>query len=286
MNTLHPTSVGLGFKPAFFDDAMAESRTDCWFEVHPENYQVAGGPRRDLLRALASTHPLSLHSVSLSLASPDPVDAARLSALAEMNRELAPALVSEHLAWSWWQGVYAPDLLPVVRSDVLLQHLSDNIDRVQVALGRTIALENPSHYVSLPHEWDEVDFLHVLARRTGCSLLVDVNNVAVSAHNLGLSPIDWLDRIDGALIAEIHLAGYHPDPVLGNELWIDGHDQPISKGVWQLYERLIARIGPRPTLIERDDQLPPYAELQAEADRARQIMSVCSDTVDAHEQVI
>ena len=182
--------------------------------------------------------------------------------------------------------MYAPDLLPVVRSDVLLQHLSDNIDRVQVALGRTIALENPSHYVPLPHEWDEVDFLHALARRTGCGLLVDVNNVAVSSHNLGLSPIDWLDRIDGALIAEIHLAGYHPDPVLGNDLWIDGHDQPISKGVWQLYERLIARIGPRPTLIERDDQLPPYAELQAEADRVRRILSVYGDTVDAHEQVI
>jgi uncharacterized protein (UPF0276 family) len=286
MNTLRPTAVGLGFKPAFFDDAMTEARADAWFEVHPENYWVAGGPRRDMLCALASAHPLSLHSVSLSLASPEPVDEARLSALVELNRELAPALVSEHLAWSWWQGVYAPDLLPVVRSDVLLQHLSDHIDLVQTALGRSIALENPSHYVTLPHEWDEVDFLHELARRTGCGLLVDVNNVAVSAHNLGLNPSDWLDRMDGVLIAEIHLAGYHPDPSCGDELWIDGHDQPISEGVWQLYERLIARIGPRPTLIERDDHLPPYAELQAEADRARQILSGYGDTVDAHEQVI
>jgi uncharacterized protein (UPF0276 family) len=155
----------------------------------------------------------------------------------------------------------------------LLDQLCRNIDRVQTALGRKIALENPSHYVPLEHEQDEVDFLHEVARRCGCQLLVDVSNVAVSAHNLNLDPIDWLDRIHPDLVAEIHLAGHHPDPLCGEALWIDSHDQAISEQVWQLYQHLISRIGARPTLIERDDQLPTYDALQAEADRARALMS-------------
>jgi uncharacterized protein (UPF0276 family) len=195
----------------------------------------------------------------------------RLDALVELNRRLEPALVSEHLAWSWWQGAYAPDLLPARRSDGLLAWMINRIDAVQTRLGRTVAIENPSHYVPLAHEWDEVDFLHALAQRSGCQLLIDVNNVAVSANNLGFAPEQWLRRIDGRHVAEIHLAGHHRDPLQGEALWIDGHDTPIAEQVWSLYHELIARIGFRPTLIERDEHIPPYEVLQAEADRARQL---------------
>jgi uncharacterized protein len=270
---MHPASVGLGFKPAFFHEAMAETRPHQWWEVHPENHLVSGGPRLHMLQALAERHPLSLHSVSLSLASPEPVDPQRLQGLQRLSRMLQPALISEHLAWSWWRGTYAPDLWPVRRSPLSLDQLCNNIDRVQMALGRSIALENPSHYVPLPHEMDEVEFLHCVAHRSGCQLLVDVNNVAVSAHNLNQDPMDWLDRIHPHLVAEIHLAGHHADPMCGEALWIDGHDRPISEPVWHLYQHFIARIGPRPTLIERDDCLPPYDTLQAEADRARTVLA-------------
>lgn len=225
-----------------------------------------------MLEALREHHPLALHSVSLSLASPEEVDANRLATLVEMNRQLQPSLVSEHLAWSWWQGVHAPDLLPVRRSGFLLNLLLRQIDTVQTALGRSIALENPSHYVPLAHEWGEVDFLNTLARRSGCMLLVDVNNVAVSANNLGFDPAAWLDGVDADRVAEVHLAGHHADENMGNALWIDSHASPISEQVWALYARLMARVGPKPTLIERDDQIPNYATLQTEADRARRLM--------------
>jgi uncharacterized protein (UPF0276 family) len=263
--------VGLGLKPQHFSEAMAETRLGQWFEVHPENYQVDGGPRIALLQALRERHPLSLHSVSLSLASPEPLNTARLQALSQLCQRLQPALVSEHLAWSWLKGTYAPDLLPAPRTNALLQCMARHIDQVQTALGRVIAIENPSHYVPLPHEWDEVEFLHALAQRSGCKLLVDVNNIAVSAHNLGLNPLDWLARINPALIAEIHLAGHHSDPQHGDALWIDGHDTPVSEQVWLLYQTLIERTGALPTLIERDEHIPPYDQLQAEADRARRI---------------
>lgn len=273
-----PLGVGLGFKPQHFAEAVTETRTGQWWEVHPENHTVAGGPRWQMLEALRERHPLSLHSVSLSLAGPTPLCPVQLDALADMNHRLQPALVSEHLAWSWWQGTYAPDLLPARRSHFLLDLLVQRVDAVQNRLARTIAIENPSHYVPLRHDWDEVDFLHALAQRSGCQLLIDINNVAVSAHNLGFDPEHWLNRLDGRHVAEIHLAGYHPDPLLGDALWIDGHDAPVAGEVWNLYHALISRIGLRPTLIERDDQIPPYAELQSEGDRARRLCQLTLDT--------
>ena len=265
--------VGLGFKPQHFDEAMENARPGVWFEVHPENYQVCGGPRWQMLHALRERHALSLHSVSLSLASPEAVDEGRLALLCDMHRRLQPALVSEHLAWSWWRGVYAPDLLPVRRSHALMAHLVRQIDRVQSALGSAIAIENPSHYVGLMHDVGEVDFLNELCRRSGCMLLVDVNNVAVSAHNLGLDAQAWLEDIDADQVAEVHLAGHEPDEQWGEALWIDSHSQAVADEVWLLYAQLIARLGPKPTLIERDSNIPAYEVLQAEADRARGILA-------------
>ncbi len=273
MTTTAPLEVGLGFKPLYFEQAVAESCPGIWWEVHPENYAVPGGPRWRMLESLRQRHPLSLHSVSLSLASPQAIAPQRLQGLVDLARRLQPALISEHLAWSWWQNQHAPDLLPVHRTHALLDILLQQLDRVQTALGRPIALENPSHYVPLCHEWDEVDFLNTLVRRSGCHLLVDVNNVAVSAHNLGTDPIHWLDRINADAVVETHLAGHHSDPALGDALWIDSHDAPVSHDTWRLYAHLLHRIGPRPTLIERDDQLPPYAELKAELQWARALQA-------------
>jgi uncharacterized protein (UPF0276 family) len=270
--TAHP-SGGLGLKPQHFEDALAAPADGLWFEVHPENYMVAGGPRLAWLEAIRARHPLSLHGVALSLAvdaSPDEAHLARLAALVD---RFEPALVSEHLAWSTWQGAYRPDLLPFPRTTEALTRIAANVERAQDALGRRIALENPSHYLDIDgHDWDEIDFLETLARRTDCGLLLDVNNVFVSARNLGLSAEAYIDAFPGALVAEIHLAGHTADPALGAALLVDSHDAPVDPAVWALYERLIARIGPRPTLIERDDNLPAFDVLMEERARAEAVL--------------
>jgi uncharacterized protein (UPF0276 family) len=268
-------SAGLGLKPQCFDEALAVPADGLWFEVHPENYMVAGGPRLAWLEAIRARHPLALHGVALSLASDAPPDAAHLCRLAALVKRFEPALVSEHLAWSTWEGAYRPDLLPFPRTSEALARIAGNVGRVQDALGRTIAIENPSHYLAIDaHEWDEIGFLADLARRTGCRLLLDVNNVFVSARNLGLSAEDYVDAFPGALVDEIHLAGHTADPALGAALLVDSHDAPIDPAVWVLYERLVARIGPRPTLIERDDNLPAFDALLAERARAEEALRV------------
>jgi uncharacterized protein (UPF0276 family) len=267
-------SAGVGLKPQHYTEALAAAADGIWFEVHPENYFVAGGPRLAWLDAIGSRHPLSLHGVALSLAADAPPDPAHLARLAALVARTAPALVSEHLAWSTWRGAYHPDLLPFPRTCHALARIADNVQRTQDALGRRIAVENPSHYVRIDgHEWGEIDFLGELAARTGCGLLLDVNNVHVGANNLGYDAMAYIDAFPGALVDEIHLAGHTPDPVLGAALLVDSHDAPVAPAVWALYERLVARIGPRPTLIERDDQIPAFAELLVERNRAQAILT-------------
>ncbi len=270
--TTVPTA-GLGLKPQHYEAALACRADGLWFEVHPENYLVAGGPRLAWLEAIRARHPVSLHGVALSLAAdaaPDTTHLARLAALAD---RIQPALVSEHLAWSTWRGAYQPDLLPFPRTTEALHRVAENVSRAQDALGRRIAIENPAHYLRIEgHTWDEIDFLAELARRTGCGLLLDVNNVYVGARNLGYSAEAYLDVFPGAAVMEIHLAGHTPDPKLGRALLVDSHDAPVAPEVWELYERLLARIGPRPTLIERDDKLPEFAALLAERNRAHALL--------------
>jgi uncharacterized protein (UPF0276 family) len=266
-------TAGLGLKPQHYDAALACPADGLWFEVHPENYMVAGGPRLGWLEAIRVCHAISLHSVALSLAAdaePDPRHLARLAGLA---RRIEPALISEHLAWSTWRGAYHPDLLPFPRTGEALERIADNVFRTQDALQRRIAIENPSHYLHIEgHAWDEIDFLAELARRTGCGLLLDVNNVYVGARNLGYYAEAYLDAFPGELVMEIHLAGHTPDPTLGEALLVDSHDAPVAPEVWTLYERLIRRIGVRPTLIERDDKLPDFATLFAERQRAEAVL--------------
>jgi uncharacterized protein len=275
-------SAGLGFKPEHFGDALPPAHAGLeeglWFEVHAENYMVAGGPRLAMLAELAEHYPLSLHGVGLSLAGPDLPDPDHLAALDRLTERFQPFLVSEHLAWSRLGERCFPDLLPFPRTTAALRQIARNIDATQTALGRTILVENPSHYLALDgHEWDEIEFLTELVRRTGCGLLLDVNNVAVSAHNLGFCAAAWLDAFPAALVGQIHLAGNSPDPTL--DLLIDSHGAPIASDVWELFERFIARSGPRPTLIERDADVPPFAELMRERDRAAAILT--RESVDA-----
>jgi len=262
-------TAGLGLKPQHYEAALACPADGLWFEVHPENYMVAGGPRLARLEAIRARHAISLHGVALSLAADAEPDPAHLARLAGLARRIEPALISEHLAWSTWRGAYHPDLLPFPRSGEALARIADNVSRTQDALQRRIALENPSHYLHIDgHAWDEIDFLAELARRTGCGLLLDVNNVYVSARNLGCPAEAYIDAFPGERVMEIHLAGHAPDPNLGAALLVDSHDAPVAPEVWALYARLIARIGARATLIERDDKLPDFATLFAERERA------------------
>ena len=266
-------SAGLGLKPQHFDAAHDCLADGLWFEIHPENYMVEGGPRLAWLEAIRERHPLSLHGVAMSLAADAEPDAAHLQRFKRLVDRFEPALVSEHLAWSTWQGAYHPDLLPFPRTTEALQRVAANIGRVQDGLKRRIAIENPSHYLHLDgHEFEEIEFLRELARRTGCGLLLDVNNVYVSARNLGADAAAYLDAFPAALITEIHLAGHSADPTYGDALLIDSHDAPVAPAVWALYERLVARIGPRATLIERDDKLPEFALLLAERERADRML--------------
>lgn len=270
---MDPTA-GLGFKPIHFEEALAAPAAGLWFEVHPENYMVEGGPRLAMLRALREARPLSLHGVGLSLAGAADPDRAHVARLKRLADRFEPFLISEHLAWSVQDGRYFPDLLPFPRTTEALLRIGRNIDIVQSALGRPILIENPSLYIALDgHEWSETDFLKQLVKRTGCGLLLDVNNVAVSAANLGFDPYAYLDALPFAAIGEIHLAGHRPDPELGAALLIDSHDAPVDERVWALYDYLIALAGPRPTLIERDGNLPAFAALIAERERAAAIIA-------------
>lgn len=264
-------TAGLGLKAEHYGEALACRAEGLWFEVHAENYLVAGGPRLSWLETVRGAHPLSLHGVSLSLAGAQAPDPTTLAQLAALVRRFEPALVSEHLAWSRRGGVYLPDLLPFPRSSEALATICAHIAQVQDALGRTIALENPSHYLVLEgHEWSEIDFLAEIARRTGCSLLLDINNVYVSARNLGTSAEHYVDAFPARHVAEIHLAGHRPDARFGERLLVDSHDAPAAAAVWSLFQRFIERAGARPTLIERDAELPPFAQLLAERDDAHQ----------------
>ncbi len=267
-------SAGLSLKPAHLAAAEESDADGLWFEVHPENYMVDGGPRAACLDRLRARYPLSLHGVGLSLGACATPDTAHLRRLRQLCERLEPALVSEHLAWSRWDDFCLPDLLPVPRTAEALACVCRNVSIVQDALGRAIAIEHPSHYLHIAeHEIDEPAFLAELCARTGCGLLVDVNNVHVSAHNLGLDAAAWLDAIPAAAVHEIHLAGHSADPVLGPALLIDSHDTPVSATVWTLYQRLLTRIGPRPTLIERDDRLPGFEVLMQERGTAAALLA-------------
>ena len=273
-------SAGLSFKPIHFEQAMTCPAEGLWFEVHAENYMVGGGPRLAMLEELRQRFPLSFHGVGLSLAGAEEPDRGHLARFKMLIDRYEPFLVSEHLAWSRHGETSFPDLLPFPRTDEALEIVARNIDITQEALGRQILIENPSLYLQLEgHQWPESLFLAELVKRTGCGLLIDVNNVFVSASNLGFNPISYLDALPRGVIGEIHLAGHTPDPLLGDALLVDSHDAPIAEEVWRLYGWLLALCGKDrpPTLIERDDNLPEFDMLLAERERAACMMAGCRE---------
>lgn len=268
-----PLAAGMGFKPQHIDDALQCASPGLWFEVHPENYLGNGGPLPAMLDALADRHPVSLHGVSLSLASAAPPDPDHLRRLRRLVDRVNPVLVSEHLAWSSWGGVYLPDLLPFPRTHEALARVVENVERSQEVLGRALSLENPSHYLPIDgHDWSETDFLAELVRRTGCGLLLDINNVYVSAHNVAFDARAYLGVFPLHAVTEIHLAGHAVDEGLAGGLLIDSHDSPVAGPVWELYRHALALAGARPTLIERDGNVPAFDELHAECQRATALL--------------
>jgi uncharacterized protein (UPF0276 family) len=270
----HPTA-GLGFKPEHFADAMRCSAAGMWYEIHAENYMVAGGTRLSLLDALRDQHPVSVHGVGLSLASAEEPDHQHLLRLKQVVDRSEAFVVSEHLAWNKWQGTHVPDLLPFPRTTEALQLIERNIDIAQNTLQRKLLIENPSLYLSLDtHEWSETDFLTELVNRTGCGLLVDVNNIYVSTQNIGGDAYDYLDQLPANAIGEIHIAGHVSETHRDTTLLIDTHGAAICEAVWNLYQYLIRRIGARPTLIERDNEIPGFSELLVERNRAAQLLSM------------
>ncbi|MFW5833749.1 MAG: DUF692 domain-containing protein [Pseudomonadota bacterium] len=268
MTDVLPPRAGVGLKLAHAAEILADMPDVGWFEVHPETFMVEGGPRHRLLAQIRERYPLSLHGVALSLAGTDPPDEDHLRALRRLVDRYAPASVSEHLAWSAHGDLYFGDLLPVPLTDETLATVTANIHRTQEVLGRTILIENPSHYLRLPgRAREEVDFLVEIAKRTGCGLLLDVENVLISAHNVGYDAEAYLDALPGELIGEIHLAGHETDPA-EPDLLIDSHSRPVAPDVWSLLRHLLARVGPKPVLVEWDNDVPAWPVLFAEMQKA------------------
>ncbi|MCY4550951.1 MAG: DUF692 domain-containing protein [Defluviicoccus sp.] len=277
-----PSRAGASFKGEHAEAVFGDGPDIGWFEVHPENYMVAGGPRLAVLEALREAWPLSLHGVGLSLGGAERLDRDHLAALRALADRFEPGLVSEHIAWSAHGGVWFADLLPPSLSAAGLDRLCDNVDEMQEALGRPVLIENPASYLVLPDgEMDELSFVVEAARRTGCGLLVDVNNIHVSAVNTGLDADTYVDAIPGAPVGEIHLAGFTVDDAGGERLLIDSHGAAVDGAVWRLYDRLIGRIGARPTLVEWDKDIPGWDVLFAEAKKAEFALSRLAEPVPA-----
>jgi uncharacterized protein (UPF0276 family) len=263
--------VGIGFKEEHEAEIFAGGHGVGFFEVHAENYMGDGGLPHRRLAALREHYPLSLHGVALSIGGSGPLNQEHLARLKMLIERYEPALFSEHLAWSTHEGVYFNDLLPLPYSDDTLDLVCDHVDQVQDYLKTRMLLENPSTYVAYQNStMSEVEFLRAIVDRTGCGLLLDVNNVYVSAVNHGFEPMAYLDAFPVEHVGEIHLAGFAEDrDDLDARLLIDAHGTPVDGIVWQLYRRTLARTGPVPTLVEWDNDVPTFVILASEAAKAK-----------------
>jgi uncharacterized protein len=266
--------AGTSLKHEHVSAILADGRQRCFFEVHAENYMGAGGPPHDALARIRRDSPLSLHGVCMSIGGPQPLDRAHLARFKALVDRYEPALVSEHLAWSTHGAIYFNDLLPLPYTEATLARVADHIDEVQAAIGRPILLENPSTYVLFREStMREADFIRELVRRSGCGLLLDVNNVFVSATNHGYSALAYLDDFPLEHVGEIHLAGHvEQADDEGDLLLIDSHDGPVADAVWQLFDVVIGQCGPIPTLVEWDSDIPDWSVLKAEAAAAQAIL--------------
>jgi uncharacterized protein (UPF0276 family) len=273
-----PAGIGVGFKPVHFRDILAAPQPVEFFEVHAENYMGAGGPPHAQLGALRERYALSVHGVGLSIGSMRPLDQDHLARLRKLCDRYAPESFSEHLAWSSHDDIYLNDLLPLPYTPETLARVVEHVDEVQTVLGRRMLLENPSTYIRFSESTiPEVEFLTEVSKRTECGLLLDINNVFVSAKNQGTQPLPYLDSFPLDRVKEIHLGGHHEETDdAGAPLLIDAHGSPISAAVWVLYAHVIARTGAVPTLIEWDNDVPDWPTLRAEAAAAQHILSDAS----------
>ena len=277
-----PLRAGVGLKAEHYE-VILRSRPDIgWFEVHAENYMGEGGPPHHFLEAIREHYPISLHGVGLSIGAHGPLDQDHLKRLKALNERYRPGLFSEHLAWSTHEGVYVNDLLPVPYTEESAARVSDHVKEVQDVVGRRMLLENPSTYLTFDDStMSEIRFLEEVCEQSGCGLLLDVNNVFVSAVNHGYSPEGYIDDLPLELVSEIHLGGHADDrDDQGDRLLIDAHDRPIIDPVWALYARTVEKGGKRPTLVEWDTNVPAWPKLFSEAERAEAMLDHLHDVRD------
>jgi uncharacterized protein len=275
-----PAVAGVGLKPEHWQEITAERPAIGWFEVHAENYMEAGGPPHAVLTTIREHYPLSVHGVGLSIGGLGPIDAEHLGRLKQVCDRYQPGLVSEHLAWSTHDGVYLNDLLPVPYTAQSLRRVCDHMDQAQTTLRRRILLENPSTYVRFAStDRTEVQFLSEIVERTGCGLLLDVNNVFVSATNHNFSAAEYIATFPMGFVGEIHLGGHaHDVDDCGTPLLIDAHGSEVADPVWDLYRSALAKAGATPTLIEWDNDVPAWSVLMKEALRADHALAVVRPT--------
>ena len=269
-----PPRPGIGYKPQHFSDILKDAGAVKWLEIHAENYMGDGGRPLAQLRHLAERFPISVHGVGLSIGGEGSLNPDHLARLKHLCDWLDPASFSEHLAWSTHGAEFLNDLLPLPYTAETLARVADHIDEVQSHVGRRMLLENPSVYVNFTEtNMGEIEFLTEIASRTGCGLLLDVNNVFVSCTNRQTDPYDYIDRFPHHLVGEIHLGGHDEDSDdMGAPLLIDAHGSEVVDPVWQLYAHTITKSGPKPTLIEWDNDVPDWPTLAEEADRAARIL--------------
>lgn len=270
-----PPRAGVGLKAPHYRTIL-DTRPDIgFFEVHAENYMGPGGPPHHYLTAIREAYPLSLHGVGLSIGAARALDRDHLDRLHSLIDRYQPGLFSEHLAWSTHDEGFLNDLLPVPYTTETLTRVCDHVDQVQNHLGRQMLLENPTTYLAFAEStWNEVDFIAEIARRTDCGLLLDVNNVHISAVNQQFNPLEYVRLYPLSRVQEVHLAGFTPEADdLGRPLLIDTHDRPVDAGVWALYAHAVRRTGPVATLIEWDADVPDWPTLFAEAQHAETVMA-------------
>ncbi len=269
-----PVAAGIGLRAPHLDEISTIHPTIPWLEIHPENY-LGGGPTVRALAQIRRDYPISFHAVGLSLGSVDGVDPHHLERLRALAHRMEPALISEHLSWSAAGGAYLNHLLPLPYTEESLAVVARNVDQIQVAFGRRILVENPSLYLRFRHSpIAEPEFLNELARRTGCGLLCDVNNIHVTAHNLGRDPLAYLRTLERSRVAEIHLAGHARNDADGQTVLIDDHGSRVPPDVWRLFAHALALLGPTPALIEWDADIPLLDVLLEEARVAQRYLTV------------
>lgn len=264
--------AGIGLRPPHYQDLLDQKPAIGWLEIHPENY-FGGGMNRHFLTKARENYDMSFHAVGLSLGSAEGIDKSHLQKIKELIDIFEPFRFSDHASWSASGNAHLNDLLPLPYTEETLQILCDNVNEVQDFLGRKILVENPSSYIAFSNdEMSEYEFLGEAAKRTGCGLLLDINNIYVQSRNHGIDPYAYIESVPPEKVGEIHLAGFTLHPVGSEDILIDTHSRPVQAGVWDLYTQAIERFGTIPTLIEWDDDIPPLATLVGEAEKARAIM--------------